>query len=171
MTVCEQTKVIREIKTQIPRKGTLGKLDDLKNEIKVALEKLGDESYWLIYNQNEVLLGKGEISDESIDFGILKESRLFSNRGELHVWKYDGAFRFRLRIDNSGAPEEKNEKIYIEEHFRLDTEDEVTKIRRFSENALLRTSGIKLAGDLTEIPDKYRAVSYTHLTLPTIYSV
>lgn len=148
--------MIKEIKTQVVSNSIINNFADLKEKITCAFEKTGRDSFWLIYNQNEVLLGKGSIPDESISLEILKEIRIFSENGEMHLWKYDGEFRFRLRIDNTG---DKTEKVYIEEHYRLDTEYEV---KCSSENRAVRTSGIKLAGELKgkPVPEKFRVYNY-----------
>jgi len=79
---------------------------------------IGENGYWIYYDQNEVIVGKGVkylskkkgISNKD----ILKEIRYFSEKGELHIWKYKGMFKYRIRVDDSGD----NTNIYDEEHFR-----------------------------------------------------
>lgn len=92
--------------------------------INEAGHEIGEDSYWILYNQNKVLIGKdcqNLLNDEQeIEFDILKNIRFFGIKGELYIWKYNDKLRWRLRIDNEGE----DVNIYEEEHYRWNIKGE-----------------------------------------------
>jgi len=64
------------------------------------------QNYWLlIYSHSKIILETlDSIRMKQIDFKQqeLKEVRAFSSSGELKIWKYQGSFKSRLRIDGHG---------------------------------------------------------------------
>lgn len=89
--------------------------NEMERIIKESLVQLKGSCNWVLHDQNKVLMGQIKNSAPIPDLKLetLKEFRLFSEKGELHIWKYGNEFKSRLRIDND------NEKgdIYQEKHF------------------------------------------------------
>ena len=88
-------------------------------------EKLGGNCILIVFKYNQLYLGSivnGEINvlgDEQFTLDYVTEIRMFTESGELHLWKYGDVFKWRLRID-----EEVDGKInvYEEIHFLWGTE-------------------------------------------------
>ncbi len=83
-------------------------------------EKLRGKIYLLMYKHHEVQIGMikdGQIEIERADeltSEFLKELRVFSENGELYIWKQNQELKYRLRTDDEGND---TFKIYEEEHF------------------------------------------------------
>lgn len=120
-----------------------------------------EDSWWVLHNQTKVLAGKGRESlplDE-IHPHILKELRLFSAKGELHLWKCKEGFCYRLRLDKESndisKSKDENENgllIYMEEHYR-------TKVKGSGEKDR-STSGFKFLGCSGKPPDRFKVYNY-----------
>lgn len=94
--------------------------EDLNDKIKKSAETIGSDSYWILYCYDKVWIGKGsENLINEMNHSLLKEFRLFSPKGELHLWKYGDEFRWRLRVDD----EREDANIHIEEHYIWDREN------------------------------------------------
>ena len=124
----------------------------LSDIIQETGEKIDEDSYWILYNQNNVLIGKGSDNlinkNNEIKLDILKEIRLFSEKGELHVWKYGGKFKYRLRLDEEPG----EDKIYVEEHFRWNVnETETEKDKKLNLDDSI---------DKSSFPKKYKVYNY-----------
>jgi len=80
------------------------------------LKELGEKADFILYKHNEVVIGKIHNNDffPSIDFfeKYIKEMRVFNEKGEIHIWWYNGEFCYRLRIDG----EDDKTNVYDEEH-------------------------------------------------------
>lgn len=78
----------------------------------VLVQKIGDylkpPIYLLVYKHHEIQIGmidNGQIvleRQEELTRDYLKELRVFSEQGELHIWKQQGQFKYRLRVDGEG---------------------------------------------------------------------
>ena len=121
--------------------------------INEAAREIGEDSYWILYNQNKVLIGKGcqNLLDEEkeIELDILKNIRFFSIKGELYIWKYNDNFRWRLRIDNEGE----DVKIYEEEHYRWNIKNEKGSDKN---RELILHSSLTLSS----LPEKFKVYNY-----------
>lgn len=103
-----------------------GQLDENLTDflIKISSEKLGGESFLLVYKHDEICLGmikNGTINNntiEKLELDTLTELRLFCKVGELHLWKKRDIFLWRLRIDGEG----KKYSVYEEDHIIWGTE-------------------------------------------------
>jgi CRISPR-associated protein (TIGR03984 family) len=97
------------------------KIEDLQAFILEKAKPLAGITYVLLYKYHEVQIGLiqgGHIVIERADELTpknLKELRVFSENGELYIWKQNRELKYRLRIDNGKT----GEKVYIypEQHF------------------------------------------------------
>lgn len=116
-------KIEREIK-EISTSEETGKYDvnqDLKHFLlDKANTKLGGKCLLIVYKFNEVFIGSINMSkitiinDDEFTAEYIKEIRMFSEKGELHLWKNFNDFRWRIRLDNEG---EQKYNVYEEEHY------------------------------------------------------
>ncbi len=122
---------IREINT-LEDTGKYDINQDLKQFLlDKANTKLGGNCLLIVYKFNEVFIGSingGKITiinDDEFTVEYIKEIRMFSEEGELHLWKIFNDFRWRLRIDNEG---EQKYNVYEEEHYIWGTKVKNEKI-------------------------------------------
>ena len=97
------------------------KIENLQKFILKMAQPLTGIRYVLLYKYHEVQIGLiegGQIVIERADeltSKYVKELRVFSENGELYIWKQQQELKYRLRIDNGKT----GEKVYIypEQHF------------------------------------------------------
>jgi hypothetical protein len=158
-------KIYESPQSEIKRKGG-NKMNDLiytkVESNKVDGDKIGklinnsalakdDDCWWLLYNQNKVQVGKGSnrIIMKEIDPDILMEFRLFSQMGELHIWKGKTGFSYRECIDSLDKINGfKETNIYEETHF-------LTKIKKNKND-----EGFEFIGDSDTVPEKVLIRNY-----------
>ena len=123
--------------------------------INEAGREIGEDSYWILYNQNKVLIGKGCQNllneDQEIELNILKNIRFFGIKGELYIWKYNHDLRWRLRMDDNGDKDDVN--IYEEEHYRWHIKNE---------KGSDKNRELNLHSSLTHfsLPEKFKVYNY-----------
>lgn len=112
----EEQHILSYVKKNEPQK-----IEDLQAFILEKAKHLAGITYVLLYKYHEVQIGliqggqividrKDELTPEN-----LKELRVFSENGELYIWKQNRELKYRLRIDNGKEGKEVN--IYPEQHF------------------------------------------------------
>jgi len=75
--------------------------------------------YMLVYKHHEIQIGmmvEGKIvleRPEELKPEMLKELRLFSEQGELYLWKQRQTFHYRLRVDDAAG---EKSHVYMERH-------------------------------------------------------
>ena len=85
-----------------------------------ANKKLDGKCLLIVYKYNQVYIGSilnselNVLGDDQFILDYITEIRMFSEYGEIHLWKYGDAFKWRLRIDEEV---EGDTNIYEEEHF------------------------------------------------------
>ncbi|KKN48319.1 hypothetical protein LCGC14_0654110 [marine sediment metagenome] len=111
--------MIRKIKS-VERKGKYDESIDFKQFlIEKANEELDGNCLLLVYKYNQVYIGSiikdnlNVLGDDQFELKYITEIRMFSESGELHLWKYGDDFKWRLRIDEE---EEGEVHIYEEKH-------------------------------------------------------
>ncbi len=103
------------------KKGFVNKDDICGFITENTVGKLNGNIYALIYKHHKVQIGIIQGSNieierkEELTPEFLKELRVFSQNGELYVWKQGREFKYRLRID--GENKGKEEKVYEQEYF------------------------------------------------------
>ncbi len=153
MKECQITQIRSQTETGIVVKG-------LGDFIVEQLERLGRKAEFVLYTHNEVVIGK--VLDKQLfpqkDFGEIyfKEIRIFNKKAELHIWRYNGNFNYRIRIDG----ESELENIYEEEHIVWGTD-----IEEKENGALLkeeRGTNIEIPYKIKkeDLPIKYKVRNY-----------
>ena len=114
------TEIIRKMQTIVKDV----KYDEKKNLSEflkeIAVADLGGNCLLIIYKDNEIIIGliKEDVMNvgnpDEFNVNNVKEIRMFSKIGELHLWKIGDEIKLRLRIDNKEGEEV---DIYQEEHF------------------------------------------------------
>lgn len=99
------------------------KYDESKDLRQFLIEKvnkeLGGNCLLLVYKYNQVYIGSiikdnlNVLGDDQFELKYITEIRMFSESGELHLWKYGDKFKWRLRIDEEVEGEI---HIYEEKH-------------------------------------------------------
>ena len=142
-----------------------GNVDNFMESFLLEKSKALEENiYLVVYKHHEVSIGEmngGKLildRKEELTSDYLKELRMFSPRGELYVWNRGGTFKYRLRIDDVEAGEEKN--IYDEAHFmwgaKQDKSDEFAAIE--PNRGMRLKFPFKVEDDI--LPLKYRVRNY-----------
>ena len=71
-----------------------------------AGEKLGGNCLIIVYKYNQVYIASirdgnlNILGNSQFNLEFIIELRMFSEKGELHLWKYGDKFKWRLRKDN-----------------------------------------------------------------------
>ncbi len=132
--------MINKIKT----KAEVGKLDIdlLQFLINSAKNELGGKCFLIVYKYNEIYLGlinnntimKGYLElnrvnvKNELNINHILDLRMFCEKGELHLWKYNDTLQWRLRKDGEGEDCD----IYEEDHYiwgtKISDEDEFSII-------------------------------------------
>jgi hypothetical protein len=72
-------------------------------------EKLEDKKTgWFLQNSREIITGRSLnnlISLVKSTSDNIENIRVFSQKGEIYTWHYNGRFQWRMRIDNEGSDE------------------------------------------------------------------
>jgi hypothetical protein len=83
----------------------------------VAQSELGNGFYVLAFKHDEVALcgptGEAATALRQTGLDMVKEARLFSAGGELKLWRYEGGWRARLRLDGQGDNVEMLEEQHL----------------------------------------------------------
>lgn len=125
-------------------------------------DKLNGKIYLLAYKHHEVQIGmieNGQIRIErqqELTRDYLKELRVFSQNGELYIWKQKQELKYRLRLDNAG---EATEHIYDEDHFMWGNKIQDDRRTVYEEH---RGMKFKMPFDISDsqLPLKYTARNY-----------
>ncbi len=116
--------------------------------------------YLLVYKHHEIQFGKIENGHIVLDRlaeltpEYLKELRVFSEQGELHIWKQQQQFKYRLRVDGEG----KEVNVYEETHLMwgLEKENDTTI---FEPNRGMRLT-LPFSVNDAKLPLKYTVRNY-----------
>ena len=163
--VKEQNCIVFDITTE-DKDAIDGVINKIKDLIDGSITDITEDCWWVLHNQTKVTAGKGKNSLPSDDIHphILKELRLFSAQGELHLWKCKEGFCYRLRLDEENEnkkdiPKDKDENkdkdelfIYMEKHYR-------TKVKG-SEEKDRSTSGFDFLGCDGKLFDRFKVYNY-----------
>ena len=112
----EEKQILSYVNNNEPQK-----IENLQEFILKMAQPLTGITYVLLYKYHEIQIGMiedGQIVIERKNELIpenLKELRVFSENGELYIWKQRQELKYRLRVDNGKTGEKVN--IYSEQHF------------------------------------------------------
>ncbi len=124
-------------------------------------DKLNGKIYLLVYKHHEVQIGMIENGQIRIDRKeelipeYLKELRVFSENGELYIWKQNQELKFRLRTDDKGDPV----YIYKEDHFMWGNKVQKDGCIIYEENRGMKIH-LPFAVSDKQLPLKYRVWNY-----------
>ncbi len=116
--------MIRRIKSSEDIKNYDESTDLKQFLLEKADNMLGGDCLLVVYKYNEVYIGSifnktlNVLGDSQFSLDCLIDIRMFSERGELHLWKSGESFKWRLRIDEEI---EGDINVYEETHFMWGT--------------------------------------------------
>lgn len=132
----------------------------------VLVQKTGDylkpPIYLLVYKHHEIQIGmidNGQIvleRQEELTRDYLKELRVFSEQGELHIWKQQGKFKYRLRVEE----EKGNITVYDETNVMWGLEPNKADNRVIEEPGRGMSLQLPFSVTKTQLPLKYTVRNY-----------
>lgn len=96
--------------------------------------------------------------ETDVDPNHLKEMRVFSENGELYIWKQDTEFRFRLRLDNDSAGKEVH--VYQETHYMWGNSSDAQKPGWVSEGNRGMAFHFPVPVTQEQLPLRYEVCNY-----------